>query len=126
VSTEKLFVHKNLSKLYHFFVEEQNMINFTSISKLEDGDKSVNVKGIITYKSAERKVKSRISEDTFRVCNFTLADETGVIELVLWENNIDKIALNDEVAIEYGFVTDFKGEKQLNVGKYGKIVRLNM
>lgn len=102
------------------------MINFTSISKLEDGDKSVNVKGIITYKSAERKVKSRVSEDTFRVCNFTLADETGVIELVLWENNIDKIALNDEVAIEYGFVTDFKGEKQLNVGKYGKIVRLNM
>lgn len=101
------------------------MINFTHIGKLNVGDKSVNVKGIVSFKGAVREVKSRFTSEILKVCNCTLVDETGSIQLILWNNNISRIAEGDFIAVEYSYVSDFKGETQLNIGKYGKIVKLD-
>jgi OB-fold nucleic acid binding domain. len=50
-----------------------------------------------------------------------IADETGTVKLTLWNEQIDKVNVNDTVKVENGYVTSFKGEIQLNVGKYGKL-----
>jgi replication factor A1 len=41
--------------------------------------------------------------------------------LTLWDDNIEKVNDNDTVRIENGYVTLFKGNMRLNIGKYGKL-----
>lgn len=46
-------------------------------------------------------------------------DETGSIALVLWDERILPLEVGDNLQIENGFVTSFKGKWRINVGKYG-------
>lgn len=51
-------------------------------------------------------------------------DETGSITLVLWDEKISSIKVEEVLQIENGFVTSFKGEWRINVGKYGNIAKV--
>jgi len=51
-------------------------------------------------------------------------DETGVTTLVLWDEKVLPIKVGDVLQIENGFMTSFKGEWRINVGKYGEIAKL--
>jgi replication factor A1 len=50
-----------------------------------------------------------------------VADETGSIKLTLWNEQIDQVNVGDNIKIENGYITSFKSELQLNVGKFGKL-----
>jgi replication factor A1 len=50
-----------------------------------------------------------------------VADETGSVKLTLWNEQIDQVNVGDNIKIDNGYVTSFKGEIQLNVGKFGKL-----
>jgi replication factor A1 len=56
-----------------------------------------------------------------KVATAVIADETGTVKLALWNDQINRVNVNDKVKVENGYVTSFKGEIQLNVGKYGKL-----
>jgi len=56
-----------------------------------------------------------------KVCDALVGDETGVIYLTLWDDNIDKVNDGDSIRVENGYVTLFKGNMRLNIGKYGKL-----
>jgi replication factor A1 len=43
------------------------------------------------------------------------------VKLTLWNEQIDQINVGDNIKIENGYVTSFKSEIQLNVGKFGKL-----
>ncbi len=58
---------------------------------------------------------------TGRVCNAKVKDETGEINLTLWNEQIDQINVGDKVHITNGYVSEFQGEKQLTTGKFGKL-----
>jgi len=90
------------------------------IAELKDGMRGVNVSGMIVKIGEPKDVQTRYG--SARVANAILEDETGRIMLVLWEENIDKVAVGDKVRIENGYVTSFKGKLQLNVGRYGKLI----
>lgn len=81
----------------------------------------VEISGKIVEKSEPREVLSRFKDTTHRVATAILADETGKIKLTLWNEQIGQVKVNDTVKIENGYVTSFRGETQLNVGKYGKL-----
>ncbi len=51
-------------------------------------------------------------------------DETGSITLVLWDDKIVPLKAGDLLQIENGFVTSFKGDWRINVGKYGEITKV--
>jgi len=51
-------------------------------------------------------------------------DETGSIVLVLWDEKIILLKVGDALQIENGFVTSFKGEWRINVGKYGEVAKV--
>ena len=91
------------------------------INELKSGMRRVDVTGNIVEKSSTREVRSRYKDETYNVADATISDGTGTIKLTLWNEQIDQVNVNDNVKIENGYVTSFKGEIQLNVGKFGKL-----
>lgn len=55
---------------------------------------------------------------------FKVEDETGSITLVLWDDKIIPLKTGDSLQVENGFVTSFKGNWRINVGKYGEITKI--
>jgi replication factor A1 len=64
---------------------------------------------------------SRFKDETYRVSTAMITDETGTIKLTLWNEQIGQVNVGDVIKIDNGYVTSFKGEIQLNIGKYGKM-----
>jgi replication factor A1 len=91
------------------------------IKDLRNGMKRVDVEAKVLSKSAAREVMSRYKDETYRVAEATVGDETGQIKLTLWNDQIEQVSENNTVKVENGYVTSFKGEIQLNVGRYGKL-----
>ncbi|NLF87931.1 DNA-binding protein [Candidatus Bathyarchaeota archaeon] len=83
--------------------------------------KRVSVEAKVVEKGDVREVKSRYKDETYRIADAVIADETGSIKLTLWNEQIEQVNVGDNVKIENGYVTSFKGETQLNVGKFGKM-----
>lgn len=94
------------------------------ISELKNGMKRVNVEAKVVEKGTPRQVMSRYKDETYTVADAMIADETGRIKLTLWNEQIDQVNVNDTIRIENGYVTSFKGEIQLNVGKFGTLTVL--
>lgn len=83
--------------------------------------KNVSVEAKVVEKSEAREVLSRFKDETYRVATAVIADETGKIKLTLWNDQINQVNINDTVKVENGYITSFKGEIQLNAGKYGTL-----
>ena len=83
--------------------------------------KRVSVEAKVVEKSDPREVLSRFKDETHKVATAMIADETGTIKLTLWNDQINRVNVNDTVKVENGYITSFKGEIQLNVGKYGTL-----
>jgi len=91
------------------------------IKDLRNGMKRVTVEGKVTEKSETREVQARFGDKTYKVATAIISDETGTIKLTLWNEQIDQVNVDSKVKVENGYVTSFRGEIQLNVGKYGQL-----
>jgi len=56
-----------------------------------------------------------------RVCNAKVKDESGEVTLTLWNEDIDKVKVGDQIHITNGWVGDWQGELQLSTGRFGKL-----
>jgi len=81
----------------------------------------VTVEAKVVEKGEPRQVRSRYKDETYTVADVRIEDETGSIKLTLWNEQIDQVNVDNKVKIENGYVTSFKGEIQLNVGKFGTL-----
>ncbi len=91
------------------------------IKDLKDGMRRVDVVAKVIEKSDTREVRSRYRDETYRVADAVISDETGTIKLTLWNKQIDQVNVDDTVKIENGYIRSFRGEIQLNVGRYGTL-----
>jgi replication factor A1 len=91
------------------------------IKELRNGMRRVDVEAKVLEKSSTREVMSRYKDVVHRVATAIISDGTGKIKLTLWNDQIDQVNVNDNVKIENGYITTFRGEMQLNVGRYGKL-----
>ncbi|MAE13494.1 hypothetical protein CMO92_02930 [Candidatus Woesearchaeota archaeon] len=55
-----------------------------------------------------------------RVCNITVKDDTGSVQMTLWNEQIDEVKEGDKLKITDGWVGEWQGEKQLSTGRNGK------
>ncbi|MEM1586332.1 MAG: OB-fold nucleic acid binding domain-containing protein [Candidatus Bathyarchaeia archaeon] len=94
------------------------------IRELKDGMRRVNIVAKVLEISEPREVVSRFDGRIYRVADAVISDDTGTIKLSLWNEQIERVNVNDTIKIENGYVRSFKGEKQLNVGKFGKLTVL--
>ena len=93
----------------------------TAIKDLQNGQKRVSVEAKVVEKGDVREVRSRFKDETYRIVDAVVADETGSVKLTLWNEQIEHVNVGDNIKIDNGYVTSFKGEIQLNVGKFGKL-----
>ena len=82
--------------------------------------RTVEAEGEIIDISTPREVSLRTGGQA-KVADATLKDETGTIKLSLWDNQIDQVSKGAHVKVSNGYINTFRGERQLNVGRYGKL-----
>ncbi len=89
------------------------------ITDLRSGQNRVNVEGTVTNVGEVREF-DRFGR-TIRVATATLKDNSGEINISLWNEDIDKVKKGCKISVTNGFVKEFQGEPQLTAGKFGKI-----
>ena len=94
------------------------------VIELQNGAKRVDITVKIDEKGETRDVNSRFKDESYKVASATVSDDSGTIKLTLWNEQIDQVKVGDTIKIENGYITTFRGEDQLNVGKYGKLTVL--
>ncbi|MEM1946185.1 MAG: OB-fold nucleic acid binding domain-containing protein [Candidatus Caldarchaeum sp.] len=97
------------------------MSEFVKIGSLTPRSRGVNLVAKIVEKPEARVVSSQYDQSEHRLTEALIADETGAITLVLWDDNIDLVNEGDSVKVTNGFIKLFKGRMQLNLGRFGKI-----
>ncbi|MHA2032798.1 MAG: hypothetical protein ACXAD7_28230, partial [Candidatus Kariarchaeaceae archaeon] len=61
------------------------------------------------------------SGETHRVCDFSVADETGKITITLWNEDIDLLEIEKVYKLSNGFANVFRNSLRLSKGKYGAL-----
>ena len=56
-----------------------------------------------------------------RVCNAKGKDDSGEITLTLWNEQIDEVSIGDKVHVQNGWCSEYRDQKQLSTGKFGKL-----
>ncbi len=94
--------------------------------KVEDlrvGMKKVNVVAEVLETAKPSKVHTQFRDNAL-VSNATIGDETGKILLCLWDQQVDAVSTGECIEVANAHVASFKGERQLRLGKNGKITKL--
>lgn len=91
------------------------------IGMLTPRSRGVNLVARVVEKTPTRTVSSQYDQSTHRLSEVLIADETGAINLILWDDNVDKVSEGDTIRVNNGFVKLFKGRMQLNIGRYGSV-----
>ena len=86
--------------------------------------RKVDIEANVIQKSETREVRSKYTNETYRVADATVEDETGTVTLTLWNEQTEQVNVGDRVKIENGYIKSFRGDLQLNSGKYGTLTVL--
>ncbi len=103
------------------FFENKRQPVEAKVGELTPQSRAVNVTAKVVSKSEIREIPMGRDGSAHKVSDALVGDETGVIYLTLWDDNIEKVNDGDTIRVENGYVTLFKGNMRLNIGKYGKL-----
>jgi hypothetical protein len=103
-------------------IKEREAVDMShiQIKDLRAGMKKINLKARVIEISKPKLVLTRFN-DYVVFANATLSDETSTIKLTLWNGRISMVSVNDVVQIENANVIMFRGEKQLRIGRNGRL-----
>jgi len=83
-------------------------------------EKHLDVVFKVCEKDEEREITNK-SGETHRVCDFTVADETGSIVITLWNEDIDALEIEKVFKLTNGFANVFRNSLRLSKGKFGAL-----
>jgi len=89
------------------------------IKEIQPNQGNIEVTAQVAQKEAPRTFEKFGKQG--KVCNVIIKDESGTIKLTLWNDDIDKINQGDTIKLTNGWCSEYKSEKQLSTGKFGKI-----
>ncbi|MGC8497346.1 MAG: single-stranded DNA-binding protein [Thermoplasmata archaeon] len=92
----------------------------TKIKDLTPDSKRVNVLAKVVSIGETRDIQTRFGE-TKKLTESVLGDDTGLVTMTLWGDQIGIIAPSDTVVIDNGYISLVRGHLRLNIGKYGNI-----
>ena len=108
-----------------WYRKEIEPVQLPTISELSADIKRIIVEGEIIEKAIAREVRSRQRWQTLIVTEATLKDDSGDIVLMMWNEQIKQGQVGDRVRIENGYFKNYRGMRQLNIGKVGKLIKLD-
>jgi replication factor A1 len=94
--------------------------------KIEDlrvGMKKVGVIAEVLETSEPSKVHTQFRDNAL-VSNAVIGDETGKILLCLWDQQVNAVSVGECIEVTNAHVAMFKGDRQLRLGKHGRIKKL--
>lgn len=94
-----------------------------TVEELSPEDDDVEITGTIAELPTPRAVSTRYGQK--RITTVTFEDETGSIDLTLWEEEIDAIEEGVDVKITGAYVREWAEDIQLNIGRDGNIEQVD-
>jgi len=96
---------------------------FVKIRELNLDSRNFDVRVKVLEIGTERIVVTRRDGAEHRVAEALVGDETGVIKMTLWDENIDTLRdlEGSTVVIKNGYVNVFRNSLRLNIGRYGSV-----
>lgn len=94
-----------------------------NICDLMPGMSNVNVKlKVLDVSEPDQIITGKGVEH--EILELEAGDDTGTMKIVLWDDKVIPLKVGDIVQVENGFVSSFKGEWRINVGKYSVVTRI--
>lgn len=93
-----------------------------TVAELKPGMRRVNITFKVMNTSDERSVKSHRDGEMHRVIDAVIGDSTGIVQMPIWNENIDAMNEGESYTLTNGYAGLFKGSLRLHVGKFGSIV----
>lgn len=94
------------------------------IGDLRVGMRGIDLKAKVIKIPPALNVLTRFGTKAY-VSNVTITDDTGSIRLSLWNEEVDKVHVGDEVELKNCYIKRYKGEPQLRLGRKGSISTVN-
>lgn len=94
------------------------------VASLGPSMKNVDVTVKVSEVVEEKEITSRKDGRTHRLVEYLVGDPSGSVILSLWDEGADAVQPGDYLRIENGYTTVIRGHLRLNVGKYGKIEKV--
>ncbi|MCC5994404.1 MAG: OB-fold nucleic acid binding domain-containing protein [Candidatus Aenigmarchaeota archaeon] len=119
INAESIQINTSIS---YSFVDSIYFLETSKLMKIKDikvGMSNINVEAGVVDKSDSRSVQTKYGRR--EVADVLLEDDTGRIKASLWEDQIEKANVGDKVKISEAYVTEFRGELQLNIPTKGSI-----
>ena len=110
----------NTDKIRKKIAKQNTEAIYNRVHDLRAGMKKINVKAEVLQIPEPAQVHTQFG-NTINVVNAVVGDGTGTIKLCLWEGQIGSIAVGENIEIKNAHVCDFRGEKQLRLGKKGAL-----
>ena len=89
------------------------------VKDLQQGVKRINIVLKLVDRQEPRYAKG------YKIVNFIAADATGTILIPFWNNDGETVKVGEFIEIQNGYVSEFKGKAQLNIGKFGSFKKVN-
>jgi replication factor A1 len=97
-----------------------NGARYSTIKSLKRGMRRINVRGRVLTISRPRSALTR-SNGYVKFTKVTLSDDTGSVNLTLWQDRMDALAVDDIVEIHDARVTAYRGETQLRIRRHSQL-----
>ena len=91
------------------------------IESLTPSSRRVNLTAKVVSPNPVRDVVSQRDGSSHKVTEYLIGDETGIILLTLWDADIEKIKEGDIINVGNAYISLFRGQMRLNVGKFGSL-----
>jgi replication factor A1 len=124
---EKTNPIRNLGKtviLRRHLGKENERFHFFQIKDLRVGMKKISLRAKVLEVAKPTLVFTRFGNYA-TVTNALIGDGTGTVKLCLWNEQTDSVSVGNVIQIEDANVSTFRGEKQLRVGKKGKLINIS-
>lgn len=95
-----------------------------NIADLRPGMTKVNLKAEVLEIAEPKRIVTRYGNNA-NIVKVLIGDQTGTIKLCLWNEQIDNVSKGDIIQIENAQASAFRGERQLALGKRGKLTTIN-
>ena len=107
-------------RIRRYLAKKARTVTANSIKDLRTGMSHVNLKAKILEVAEPKRVVTRYGNNAV-VAKVLIGDETGTINLCLWNGQINGVSVGNTVQIENAQASMFRGERQLSLGKKGTL-----
>ena len=94
-----------------------------TVEELDPEADEVEITGTITELPTPRAVTTKYGQK--RITTVTFEDDTGSIDLTIWEEEIDAVEEGAKVHITGAYVREWADDIQLNIGRDGDIEQVD-